>query len=230
MVIPSDADLIKELEKTSIVKTLTSSEKNQILKTISFIRYKRGETVYKQGHPINEFSILMRGLLKLSIENNNNDRGTIISIQGPLSVIGVSTLFDPNYQATAESMSEALIAIVKKETLIEILNTNPRFAVAILKLNAEAVKRYMHQIADFGQKQIRARIASVIVKISDLVGGNFIDIQISRNELAEYAGISTGSTIRLLSTLEKEGLIVLDKKTIEIKDKEKLVQVSEGLL
>ena len=64
----------------------------------------------------------------------------------------------------------------------------------------------MKQIADLGQKQIRARMATVLLIIADLIGKNYIDIHISRNELSEYAGISTGSAIRLLSDLEKEGI------------------------
>ena len=84
----------------------------------------------------------------------------------------------------------------------------------------------MKQIADLGQKQIKARMATIILIIADLIKSDFIDINISRNELAEYAGISTGSAIRLLSDLEKEGLIVLDKKTIDIKNRQGLEAVS----
>lgn len=226
MIIPPYAEMQKKLEALDITKTLTEKEKSELLKSLKFIYYKRGETIYKQGRPINEISILMSGLAKISIENDRQDKTTIISIQGPISFLGTATLFDEVYGATSEAMNDAIIAIIDKKAMLQILNSNAKFATSMLKINSNTIKRCMRQITDFGQKQIKARIACVIWAISDLVQSNFIDIQISRNELADYAGISTGSAIRLLSDLEKEGVVVLDKKTIDIKNKEELIKIA----
>lgn len=226
MIIPPYAELQKQLEAIDITKTLTEKEKSELLKSLKFIYYKRGETIYKQGRPINEISILMSGLAKISIENDRQDKTTIISIQGPISFLGTATLFEDVYGATSEAMNDAIVAIIDKKAMLQILNSNAKFATAMLKINSKTIKRCMRQIADFGQKQIKARIACVIWAISDLVQSDFIDIQISRNELADYAGISTGSAIRLLSDLEKAGVVVLDKKTIDIKNKEELIKIA----
>lgn len=226
MIIPPYAEMQKELESLDIAKTLTEKEKSEILKSLKFIYYKRGETIYKQGRPINESTILMRGLAKLSIENQRQDKTTIVSIQGPITFIGTATLFDELYGATSEAMQDSIVAIVDKKVILQIINSNAKFASMMLKVSSNTIKRYMNQIKDFGQKQIKARIACVILSISKLVQSDFIDIQISRNELADYAGISTGSSIRLLSDLEKEGVLVLDKKTIDIKDKEALTRIA----
>ncbi len=226
MIIPPYAEMQKELEALEISKTLTEKEKSELLKSLKFIYYKRGETIYKQGRPINEVTILMRGLAKLSIENQRQDKTTIISIQGPISFIGTATIFDEVYAATAEAMNDTIVAIIDKKAMSQLLNSNAKFATAMLKVSSKTIKRYIRQIADFGQKQIKARIACVIWAISDLVQSDFIDIQISRNELADYAGISTGSAIRLLSDLEKAGVVVLDKKTIDIKNKEELIKIA----
>ena len=97
----------------------------------------------------------------------------------------------------------------------------------LYKRTCVKMNTFMKQIADLGQKQIRARMATVLLIIADLIGKNYIDIHISRNELSEYAGISTGSAIRLLSDLEKEGIIKLDKKNIDIVNRKKLEEISQ---
>jgi CRP/FNR family transcriptional regulator len=169
----------------------------------------------------------MRGLTKTSVENRSHDRSTIISLQVPVSIVGVSTLFDETYPATAEALNDSIIAFIEKDTIRRILGTNPKFASAMVELTSKCLNKFIRQIADLGQKQIKARMASILLIISELIDKDYIDIQISRNELAEYAGISTGSAIRLLSELEKEGYIFLDKKNIEIKNKAGLELVSQ---
>ncbi|MBP5370370.1 MAG: Crp/Fnr family transcriptional regulator [Bacteroidales bacterium] len=227
MKVPSYNEMVAELKKTNIAKTLSEKEVNEILSNLKFIPYKKGETIFKQGHSINETTILMRGLTKTSVENRSHDRSTIISLQVPVSIVGVSTLFDETYPATAEALNDSIIAFIEKDTIRRILGTNPKFASAMVELTSRCLNKFIRQIADLGQKQIKARMASILLIISELIDNDYIDIQISRNELAEYAGISTGSAIRLLSELEKEGYIFLDKKNIEIKNKAGLELVSQ---
>ena len=66
-----------------------------------------------------------------------------------------------------------------------------------------------------------------MLKIARFGKNDFIDIPISRNDIAQYSGIATGSTIRLLAEMEKDGIIVLDKKTIKIVNKEELIRISK---
>ena len=48
---------------------------------------------------------------------------------------------------------------------------------------------------------------------------------LTRKELADFAGISTESTVKLLKTFEKEGLIRLQEKDIIILDTDSLTGI-----
>ena len=206
--------MLAELKANKVLKTLSEKEFAALAKSVRFIPYKKGETIFKQGNRVNDISILMRGLTKTCIENRSHERNTIVSLQLPIDLLGYSTVFD------------SIVAVFEQNLAQQFALSNSKFASAMLETLCKKTNVFMKQIADLGQKQIKARMATIILIIADLIKSDFIDINISRNELAEYAGISTGSAIRLLSDLEKEGLIVLDKKTIDIKNRQGLEAVS----
>jgi CRP/FNR family transcriptional regulator len=226
MEIPSNEVLLAELKANKVLKTLSEKEFAALAKSVRFIPYKKGETIFKQGNRVNDISILMRGLTKTCIENRSHERNTIVSLQLPIDLLGYSTVFDETYQATAVALCDSIVAVFEQNLAQQFSLSNSKFASAMLETLCKKTNVFMKQIADLGQKQIKARMATIILIIADLIKSDFIDINISRNELAEYAGISTGSAIRLLSDLEKEGLIVLDKKTIDIKNRQGLEAVS----
>jgi CRP/FNR family transcriptional regulator len=49
---------------------------------------------------------------------------------------------------------------------------------------------------------------------------------LSRRDIAEFAGISTESTVKLLKTFEKDGLIKLKDKDIILLNREALKEIS----
>jgi len=50
---------------------------------------------------------------------------------------------------------------------------------------------------------------------------------LSRKDLADFAGISTESTVKLLKTFEKDGLIELHDKDIVLKNHSTLSEISQ---
>jgi CRP/FNR family transcriptional regulator len=58
-------------------------------------------------------------------------------------------------------------------------------------------------------------------------GGDDVFSLLSRRDIAEFAGLSTESTVKLLKTFEKDGLISLDDKSVVISNRDALVEISK---
>lgn len=226
MRIPPKEELLAELAKTEFASCLTQKDIEKLDKSIKFLSYAKGENIYKQGASITEYALLLTGLCKLTVENPTNDLGTIVSIQKPVSIIGLTTLFDDTYRATAAALSDSIVVFFDKKDFLQIAKENAKCAFTLFRYSAKAINNHIGHLADLGQKSIKARLASTILNLAKFEGNDFINLPISRNDLAEISGIATGSTIRLLSDLEKENVIVLEKKSIRIKDKAKLYEIS----
>lgn len=226
MKIPSLVEVQQILKKTELAKTLSEKELELLLENIRVISYSKGETIFKQGTVINDYGILMSGLCKITVENLSNGNGTIISLVQPVKFLNISTIEDTIYHGTATAMVDSVVAFVSKDTVFRLMQTNAKFSYGMFVSLFEYSKNLIRMTVDFSQKSIMSRVASSLLYIAEMTNGKYIDLPISRNDLAEISGIATGSTIRLLGELEKLGVIVLDKKTILIKDVDVLKKIS----
>jgi CRP/FNR family transcriptional regulator len=76
-------------------------------------------------------------------------------------------------------------------------------------------------------KQMNGRLADALLYIDTLRDEKSDIFQIlSRKDLADFAGISTESTVKLLKTFEKDKLIVLKEKDIQLLDNDALNEIS----
>ena len=214
------SNLEELLLQTQFIRVLNADDKKTVVANTRFIPFSKGENIFKQGATINEFVVLLTGLAKVSVENSINETATIIKMLAPVSLLSVSSMYDTTYKATAVAMTYSMVAFIDKTTVLNIIKNNPKCMMALLEYSHDFITEAVQQIVDFGQKSIKSRVACSLLRIARFAENDFIDIPISRNDIAQYSGIATGSTIRLLAELEKDGIIVLDKKTIKIVNKE----------
>lgn len=226
MKVPSITEVQNVLNQTEVAKVLSEKEKSLLSENLRVISYSKGETIYKQGSVVCDYPILISGLCKITVENPIEGNGTIIALVQPVKCIGIFSLEDTEYQATTTAMSDSVVAFLDKSFFSQLMLTNGKFCYKMFEALCRYAKSFVRMSVDFSQKSILARVASSLLYISEMVNGNCINLPISRNDLAEYSGIATGSTIRLLSDLEKDDIILLDKKIIIIKDKEALRKIS----
>ena len=74
---------------------------------------------------------------------------------------------------------------------------------------------------------MNGRMADALLYIDSLKNEKTEIFQLlSRKDLADFAGISTESTVKLLKIFEKDGLIELHEKDIKVIKHEELLEIS----
>jgi CRP/FNR family transcriptional regulator len=77
-------------------------------------------------------------------------------------------------------------------------------------------------------KQMNGRIAEVLLYIDGFKEEYPTIFQLlSRKDIADFAGISTESAVKLLKSFEKDGLLELHEKDIMIEKRDELVEISK---
>jgi CRP/FNR family transcriptional regulator len=77
-------------------------------------------------------------------------------------------------------------------------------------------------------RQMNGHLADTLLYLSSgrFEGEDVISL-LSRKEIAEFAGISTESAVKLLKTFEKEGIIRLEEKKVSILNRDLLREISK---
>ncbi len=206
---------------------LSAEEAELVRESRTQVLFRKGDTLVKQGAFASYVLFIMTGLAKQYIEGDGS-RSFNLRILYPGEFIGLSSVFSKstfNYSSVA--LTECQVFLIEKTSLSNVFINNGTFAFNI-------VKRYCRQSTDLFSilqnnlfKQMNGRIADTLLYL-DNIKKDYPEIfqLLSRRDLADFAGISMESAVKLLKTFEREGLIALNEKDIILLNTEALQEIS----
>ncbi len=199
--------------------TFINQNKTQIL-------YRKGENICKQGAFASYVLYISDGLVKLYLESPNN-KNTNLRILKTSEFIGLSSIYGDNiYNYSTIALTYSIICLIEKDSIKKLLRDNGHFASEIIKWYCENEKQLFNKIQSLGNKQMHGRLADALLYLNN---DNFTNLDLfsllSRKDIADFAGISVESTVRLLTEWKNEGIINTDGKIISIIDENRLHEI-----
>lgn len=193
------------------------------------ITYLRGEQIFKQGAFAPYVVYVVSGLVKVYLQTGY-ERQINLTIARAGDFLAFASVFGENvhtYSAQALRVSE--ICMIEKESLKAALLNNPEFALQITSRNYRIESLLLETIKNLSYKQMRGKLASSLLYLSqeEFAGENVFEY-LTRQDLADFASVSTESAIKFLKEFEKEGIVNLNGKNIQLIDLAKLEQISKN--
>ncbi|MCP4312030.1 MAG: Crp/Fnr family transcriptional regulator [Bacteroidetes bacterium] len=192
------------------------------------VSYLKGEMLFKQGALAPHVLFIQSGLVKVFLQPGPGKVQNLwIARRGDF--LAFSSLFGEKfYNYSAVALKDAEVLMINKESLRNLLKTNPEFGFRITSKNYHSQNHLMDIVASLSYKQMRGKLASALIYLSseafiheDVFG------HLTRKDIADFASISVESVIKFLKEFEKEGIIRLDNKKIGVQDPEKLSLISQ---
>ena len=206
-----------------------SKEEREIIKdSKTQVFFRKGDTLTKQGAFASYVLFLISGVVKQYIEGSDN-RSFNLKIVQTGDFIGLSSVFSKNiYSYTTSALTDCQVLLIKKESIEKVLRGNGAFSFNL-------IQRYFAQNADLHEvmqnqqfKQMNGRLAGALLYLNSLKAEQPNIFQLlTRKDLADFSGISTESTVKLLKVFEKEGLLALQEKDIIILDIKSMMDISK---
>jgi len=208
-------------------KKLIPSELEFINHNKTQIHYKKGENICKQAAFASYVLFISDGLVKIYLESPGN-KNINVKISRTTEFIGLSAIFGDNiYNYSAIALKDSTICLIGKDSFKKLLIDNGQFASEIIKWYCNKEKQLFEIIKSLGNKQMHGRLADTLLYLcSENFESDNVFSVISRKDIAEFACISTESTVRLLTELKNDKIIDVNGKKIEILNKKLLEEIS----
>lgn len=192
------------------------------------VTYLKGENIFKQGAFAPYVLYVVSGLVKVYVQTGF-EKQINIGLAKTGDFLAFASLFGQNIHSySTQALKTAEICMIEKESLKKILLENPEFALKITSANYKNEAHLIEILKNISYKQMRGKLASALLYLSQ---DEFVNEKIfsflTRQDIAEFANISTESAIRFLKEFEKENLLKLSGKNIQILDVEKLALLSK---
>jgi len=145
-----------------------------------------------------------------------------------VAISSLSGLFNTDrYKFSASALTNATLCILDKIALKNIISRNHDFLLHITQRAFESENRLIEVINNISHKQMRGKLASALNYLAnESVFAQDITKYISRQDLANFSGITVENTVMLLKEFERDNILELDGKSVKILNKEMLFQIS----
>lgn len=217
------------LESSSIFKHLKPDEVTSINYEKDFRQYKRGDILYQEGNRISGFYCINSGIIKV-FKTGFDGKEQIIRFAKKGDIIAYRSVLSNELACTsAKVIEDCQVCFIPSEILISFIKTNSGFALELLKLACHELGEANSFITDIAQKTVRERLAEVLLFLVNDFGldnQQFLNISLTREELANIVGTATESVIRLLSEFKSDKLVELNGRRIKIINTKGLEKIS----
>lgn len=201
-------------------------------KTCSF--YKKGTTLFHEGsRPLGVYC-MNQGRVKI-YKIGQDGKEQIISILKEGDLLGYRSMFSEDlFRVSAETLEDVVACFVPKTDFMKIFETNTEFHTTLIKDISVQVNNLTESVTNLAQKPVRERLADALAMLNDayrpygqpVSGEELIEINLTREDLANIVGTATETLIRFLHDFKEEGLIDIKGRKIIVKNKEQLYRLA----
>lgn len=219
----------EDCSRKSELFRILSKEETSVLNEDRFeVNFRAGENIVKQGTILSHIVNLVHGTAKLYIEGYQ-ERNLILSLAGSYSLLGGPGLFTDNrHHYTITALENSVVCFISTEKFRKVLHSNSFFNESFIShLNKRTIITF-NKILSLTQKQMHGRMADAILYLSDefFKSEKFV-LPLNRQDLADMTAMSKDSAIRVLKEFERDGIVRIRNKTLEVIKHDALLELSE---
>jgi len=213
------------LRRSFIFSSLNDDELGELANLASERSFMSNEFVFWDGDTPDWFYIVAEGKVKV-LKHSSLGREFIIAFFGPGEMFGEVAVFENKpYPASAQAVAQTRVVGIKREDFLSFLANRPQVALRIINVLGGRLRDAQSRLRDLAGERVEQRLASVLLMLSAKLG---LTLPFTRQDIAEMAGTTTETAIRVLSHLKDRGIIRSARGKVIILNKEKLRLLSEG--
>ncbi len=204
---------------------LSPEEVELVRESKTQVRFRKGDHLTKQGAFASYVLFIISGLARQYVEGERDYNLRIIK---PGEFVGLSAVFTKNtFNYSSIALTDCQVFLIEKDAITTVMKQNGMFAFNMVKRYSDQNSNLFDTLRTVIYKQMNGRIAETLLYIDEFKPENPAIFQLlSRKDIADFAGISTESAVKLLKSFEKDGLIELHEKDILVINRNGLVEIS----
>lgn len=195
--------------------------------------YQRDDPIVVEGEPTQCLFVVLRGRVKMW-RATPVGRNVILALFGPGETFGtVASLASGVADASMTALEDTQCLAVERRDLFRLLGGSEPSASELLPLLMGQLAECKNCMVELTGYRVEMRFAHILLRLADHVGrvddaGTLIPLKLSRQELADMAGTTLETAIRLMSRWHKQDLVETRADGFLVRDRRALEQLAQG--
>lgn len=206
------------LAKHAVFGTLPASLRDRLEHGIERRPYAKGDVIYHELNNPGHLWVVKRGHVRL-VRYSSSGRAFAFKVMGEGEIFCVAAVVNQcAYPCRAVADVEGELLKVPAPLFYELLERVPAFSRGVLKLVCQE-QCHAHAQCLASQERVEQRLLASLLQLQGEFGAV---IPLSRQQMAELAGVSRETANRMLLKFQKRGAVALGFRRLTVKDAGKL--------
>lgn len=192
-------------------------------------KVKKGEVIFKEGEVVKGVYFVYQGVVKVH-KKWGTEKELIIRLASRGAIFGHRGFGGNNiYPISATALEDGIICFFDVDFFESTLKVNTEFTYNLMMFFAGELQKSEQKMRNLAHMSVKGRVAQALISLEDQFGvrpDQSINIELSRQDLASFAGATYETVFRVLNELLKENLIKTTGKKISIHSREKLLELT----
>lgn len=179
----------------------------------------KGEVLFNEGDEMRGIYFIYKGTMKVH-KRWGDDKELIVRFAKDGQIVGHRGLGKNNfYPVSATALERTTVCYLDNDFFYSSLKVNHEFLFELMMFFAAELKESEKNMRNLAHMTVKDRIAQALITLREKFGvdeNNFIDISLTRQDLASFVGTSYETLFRMMNEMMEEGIIRIEDKKVEI--------------
>ena len=220
--------MFQTLSNSPFFVGLSAADLEVIFSKIAFSvkSFSKGQTIAQRDEEVKNMLIVVEGVVKGEMVDFSGKILKVEEIQAPQPLAHAVMFSKINkFPVDVVALTNCKILFIPRSDVLRLMQTNE----VILKNFLSAVSNRAHFLTTklwfLSFKTIKEKVAHYLLNLAKSETRTTIILPKSHQELAELFGVTRPSLARVLSEMEHEGIIIVNRREVEIVNKRKLLEM-----
>jgi len=221
------------LGKLPFLASLPADELAAANKRFKTRDFAEGATIYFADDPATHLYVVAIGQVRL-MQHSPAGKDILLDVLQPGEFFGsLMPGNDERYAETAQAHTDTCILGINAEDFRRLMASDPRIALAVLDLTTERLRAAQETVRRLSAYPMEQRLAAVLVRLAGKLGEQraddlLIQTRLSREDLAQMTAATPETISRIMTQLQKDGLVNSGRQWVAVKDMAGLRRLAEG--
>ena len=194
--------------------------------------YRPREYIFMEGEPALWFCVVRSGHVKI-LKHSRTGKDVVLELLGPGEPFGgIAVIERRTYPAAAQATEPSVIIKIPREPVVALAERYPSIIKEMALMVGRRLRDAHDSVRSLAVDPVEARLAATLLRLAregrKAKQGVELPLHPTRQSLADMAGTTVETTIRVVSRWLKEGLVEDDGTRFVLRDLEALRALTEA--
>ncbi|MCW5942079.1 MAG: Crp/Fnr family transcriptional regulator [Fimbriimonadaceae bacterium] len=220
---PERPPTVAVVEACTLLNGVAPEHRDRLVSETYLAYAERGEVIWFAGADCRFAAVVGVGFVKMT-RTTPQSTSVTVELMGPGQSLGIIAAVEGRvYPLTAIAVTNCWYLKVPSELLRQVYEGSAILRDQVLRSMSPRLRRAHDMMARMSSTKVEQRIAAVLLLLMDSYGvkgscGVTLSVPLTRQDLAEMAGTTVETTIRVMSRWTKRKLLSAERQRVTILD------------